>query len=183
MMGKLIAVFVFIIVVLGGSIFGVTRFLQAKDSLEKADAIVAVSGGDTTARALKAISLYSEGYAPLLVFSGAAKDPDSPSNALVMQELAIQKGVPPEDIRIDENSRDTKENASGVKTYLAESKKIILVTSEYHQKRANKELQAVLPNVEIINAPADDKNWNPQTWWLTPYGWWITMSEVAKNIL
>ena len=38
----------------------------------KADAIVVVSGGDTNARTDEAIKLYKEGWAPLIVVSGAA---------------------------------------------------------------------------------------------------------------
>ena len=180
-MGKLLFLILSIVVILAGAIFGLTTFLVREDTLEKADAIVAVSGGDTKARAAKAIELYTNNYASLLVFSGAAKDPNSPSNARVMQDMAIQAGVPSGAIAIDEYSRDTRENAVGIKQYIGDSRKIILVTSEYHQRRAHKEIQTAVPDVEIIDAPADDKNWSPLTWWLTPYGWWITIGELGKN--
>lgn len=182
-MHKLISLLVLAAAVLGGFVYGLNNYLRLEDPLEKADAIVAVSGGDTTARAEKAVELYAKQYAPLLIFSGAAADPSSPSNARVMQEIAVQRGVPASAIRIDELSRDTRENAAGIKNYLQNSEKIILVTSEYHQRRANKEVQASLPDTEIINAPSEDKNWNPKTWWLTPYGWWVTTGEIIKNIL
>jgi uncharacterized SAM-binding protein YcdF (DUF218 family) len=182
-MHKLITMLIVVALIVGGILYGLTSFITSEDTLKKADAIVAVSGGDTIARAMKAVTLYQQGYAPLVVFSGAAADPSSPSNARVMQELAIKSGVPSSVIRIDELSRDTKENAKGIKNILIGSKTVILVTSEYHQKRANKELQEVLPSVEIIDTPAEDKNWSSATWWLTPYGWWITVGEVAKNVL
>ena len=149
---------------------------------QKADAIVSVSGGDTLGRAQKATQLYQQGYAPLLIFSGAAKDPNSPSNAKVMEGLAESQGVPASAIKIDEQSRNTVENAAGVKKYLTGDKKVILVTSQYHQRRAHKDLHQAMPNLEIIDEPAKDQNWNQWTWWLTPYGWWITGSEVVKNI-
>lgn len=182
-MHKLIGLLILGALIVGSIVYGLTNYLRLEDSLQKADAIVAVSGGDTTARAEKAVELYAKQYAPLLIFSGAAADPSSPSNARVMQEIAVERGVPASDIRIDELSRDTRENAAGIKNYLQNSERIILVTSEYHQRRANKEVQASLPNTEIINAPAKDKNWDPKTWWLTPYGWWVTSGEVIKNIL
>ncbi len=162
-------------------LYGVTQYLVVAENYKKADAIVAVSGGDTTGRAQRAIELYKQGYAPLLVFSGAAADPRSPSNARVMEKLAVKNGVPAEAIRIDEFSRDTKENAAGVKNLLIDSKKIILVTSEYHQRRAHRDLHRVLPRTVIYDAPAKDKDWSPLSWWLTPYGWWVTVGEVAKN--
>lgn len=182
-MGKILSFFAVIALVIFGLVFSMTKFLVHEDKLVKADAIVAVSGGDTTSRAKKAIEVYEKGLAPLLVFSGAAKDPSSPSNARVMKKLAIDAGVPDYAIRIDEFSRDTKENAKGVKNILIDSKKVILVTSEYHQRRAHRELKAALPEVDIIDAPAKDKDWNKYTWWLNPYGWWVTTSEVVKSIL
>lgn len=182
-MRKLLIFVVVIFGVAGLGIYGLTQYLLVEPTVEKADAIIAVSGGDTTGRAQKAIELYQQNYAPLLIFSGAAADPSSPSNARVMEKLAIKSGVPAGDIRIDEFSRDTKENALGVKNILIDSKKIILVTSEYHQKRAHKELQLVLPKTTILDAPAKDKDWNKYTWWLTPYGWWVTIGEVAKNVV
>ena len=172
--GVLLAVF--------GLIYGLTNYLSSEDKVQKANAIVAVSGGDTLGRADKAIELYLGDYAPLLVFSGAAKDPNSPSNARVMQQAALARGVPASAIRLEEYSRDTEENAALVKDILADSKKIILVTSPYHQRRAAKELQKALPNAKIINVSAEDKHWNKLTWWLTPYGWWIATSELVKSV-
>ena len=59
----------------------------------KADAIVAVSGGDTNARTDEAIKLYKEGWAPLIVVSGAAAaDKTGPSNAKAMYQRAINSG-------------------------------------------------------------------------------------------
>lgn len=180
---KLLIFFVLIGALVATLVLGVTKYLRIEDSLEKADAIVAVSGGDTEARTRKAVALHQQGYAPLLVFSGAARDPRSPSNAQVMKELALASGVAPSVISIDELSRDTKENAVGVSRILKGSDKVILVTSEYHQRRAAKELAQELPGVEIINAPAEDANWNTKTWWLTPYGWWVATGELIKNAL
>ena len=45
----------------------VSLFLPVTDPLVKADAIVAVSGGDTLGRTKHAIALYQEGYAPKLI--------------------------------------------------------------------------------------------------------------------
>jgi uncharacterized SAM-binding protein YcdF (DUF218 family) len=181
-MAKFLTLVSIIIALFAGVIFGINRYLILEDPIKKADAIVAVSGGDTNARTDKAIELYQQGYAPLLVFSGAAKDPKSPSNAKVMKERAVTQGIEPGAILIDEASRDTRENALGVKAQLSEVERIILVTSSYHQRRANAEIKLVFPNVEIINAPAEDRNWSPYTWWLTPYGWWVTVGELVKSL-
>ena len=78
---------------------------------EKADAIIAISGGDTSARTAEAIRLYKEGWATRLMFSGAAADKTGPSNAEVMKKQAVEGGIPASAITIDELSVNTAENA------------------------------------------------------------------------
>ncbi|HMR73214.1 MAG TPA: YdcF family protein, partial [Candidatus Saccharibacteria bacterium] len=60
---------------------GCASLPDATGRCEKADAIVAVSGGDTMARVDQAIELYKNGWATMLIFSGAALDKTGPSNA------------------------------------------------------------------------------------------------------
>lgn len=162
-------------------IASISLFLPLKDPLQKADAIVTVSGGDTEGRTKHAVSLYKQGWSEQLVFSGAAKDPNSASNARAMLAIAAAQGVPSEDIIIEEESRDTQENAEKTARLLDKERTIILVTSDYHQRRALKEFQAAFgENVIFINAPAKDKRWGRKTWFLTPYGWWISITEPVK---
>ncbi len=159
----------------------VSLFLPVKDEPKNADAIVAISGGDTNARTLKAVELYKAGLAPKLIFSGAAEDPNSPSNAFIMRRTALRNDIPESAIEIDEAAKDTKGNANGIRKLIGESKTIILVTSEYHQRRAAKVFARELgPTIELINQPAEDKHWGQKTWWLTPYGWWISTTEPIK---
>lgn len=159
----------------------VSLFLPVTDPLVKADAIVAVSGGDTLGRTKHAIALYQEGYAPKLIFSGAAADPKSASNAKVMMASAVAQGVPTSAISLDENARDTKENAQKSKSIIGSAKTIILVTSDYHQRRVNREFQKALgPDITLINSPAKDKYWGRKSWFLHPYGWYISLTEPMK---
>ncbi len=159
----------------------ISLYLPVSDQLVKADAIVAVSGGDTQGRAMHAIDLYQKGYAPRLIFSGAAADPNSASNAKVMMAIAASRGVPTDVISLDEYSRDTKENAEKSKEIIGNDSTVILVTSDYHQRRVNREFQKALgPGVTLINSPAKDKNWGRKSWFLSPYGWYISITEPAK---
>lgn len=166
-----------------GFILFVSFFLPLQDPLQKAEAIITLSGGDTQGRTRHAIRLYQDGWAPELIFSGAAKDPRSASNAKVMMSMAVSQGISPRVISIDEQSRDTKENAKEVRALVGDKKTIILVTSDYHQRRAFKEFQRVLgEDVQIINAPAKDKHWGRKSWFLSPYGWWISLTEAARAV-
>ena len=149
------------------------------------DAIVAISGGDTPARTEEAITLYKNGWASKLIFSGAAQDKSGPSNAEAMKKQAIAEGVPAGAILIEENAVNTQENAANTQALLQSNNlhSIILVTSAYHQKRASLEFQRRAGNaVQVINHPvAHDKQWQ-EHWYLTPSGLWLSVSELVKVI-
>lgn len=152
----------------------------------EADAIVAVSGGDTNARADEAIRLYEAGWAPKIIFSGAAADDSGPSNAEAMARRALQAGITEDAIITEELSRTTAENALNTSQFIANQsiERIILVTSSYHQRRALLEFSSILgPSVDIVSKPvATDKQWVGFLWWTTPRGWWLAGGELVKII-
>lgn len=152
---------------------------------QKADAIVAISGGNTAERAEEAIELYKLGWADKLIFSGAAKDTSGPSNAEVMRAQALAAGVPSNAIIIESFSRTTKQNATKTQSVFEkyDITNVILVTSPYHQRRASLEFHAVAGDtVQIRNHPTThDDDWS-SWWWLTPRGWWLAGGEVVKII-
>jgi uncharacterized SAM-binding protein YcdF (DUF218 family) len=156
---------------------------STQQDCHKVDAIVAISGGDTTARTAQAIQLYKDGWADVLIFSGAALDKTGPSNAEAMRQQALNAGVSSNDILIDETSETTKQNAVN-STDLFESRNIhsvILVTSAYHQRRAGLEFgQRAGIEVRIVNHPVRTDNQWSQLWWTTPTGWWLAVSELFK---
>lgn len=158
---------------------------SGEGSCRRVDAIIAISGGDTTARTNEAISLYKSGWAPRLVFSGAAEDTSGPSNAAVMRKIALGAGVPDSAIMIDEFSQTTKQNAQET-TGLLEGEDIssvILVTSGYHQRRASLEFKKHLEDVKVLSHPADsDSNWSVW-WWLTPFGWYLALGEIVRIVM
>lgn len=165
--------------------FGVGYYLSPQNQLQKSDAIVAISGGETQSRAAEAIKLYKEGWAPALIFSGAALDPASPSNAAVMKQLAIGQGVPPDAIIVEEKSANTSQNAQRVAQIVQEQeiKQIILVTSPYHQRRASEAFKNALgPDVKILNHSTTDQTWRRSKWWDTRYSFELTMTELQKTL-
>ncbi len=163
-------------------LWGLGYFLSPQSKLAKSDAIVAVSGGDTTARAEEAIKLYRLGWAPHIIFSGAALDPNSPSNAQAMKRIAISEGVPAASILLDEVSLNTTENALSVADIVKANNfdQIILVTSPYHQRRASMEFASRLPDTKILNHSAPDQRWRRSHWWATGYSTALTLSELQK---
>lgn len=148
------------------------------DRCAAADAIIAVSGGDTAARAKSAIDLYKKGWAKLIIFSGAAADPNSPSNAAVMKQIAIKDHVPESAILIEGESNTTKENAEKTRILLAKYniKTAIITTSPYHERRALWEFKRAAPHIDFRTKPAEDHTWD--LWYLKPAGWWRAFSEL-----
>jgi uncharacterized SAM-binding protein YcdF (DUF218 family) len=172
-----------ILTVVGFGLFvGLGFYLSPQEQAVKSDVIVVISGGQTTSRAKKGIELYKQGYAPKIIFSGAALD-DGPSNAYAMRDQALATGIPAGDILIDEKSQNTFENAENSKRIIDKlgAKKIILVTSPYHQRRANQTFEAVLgKNYEIIGISAYDDRWSKSSWWHQGFPLFISISEIWK---
>ena len=165
--------------------FGLGFYLSPQSHLAKSDVIVAISGGETKSRTLEAVKLYKDGWAPKLVFSGAALDPNSVSNAKAMQMIAEEEGVPVRDILLEENSANTGQNAAGVAKIVNDKqwKQIILVTSPYHQRRAGILFgRAMGPEVDIINHSTTDEAWRRSHWWASEFSRQLTISELQKTI-
>lgn len=179
-----LAVVVGIIVALVALLFvGLPYYLAPQGKLAKTDAIVAISGGETTSRALGAVKLYDEGYAPTIIFSGAAEDPASESNAAAMRTIAMMHDVPKSAILVEEDSVDTYENAQNTARIIKDHNisSIILVTSPYHQRRASIEFRRALgKDFTVINHSTSDKNWRRSAWWKNDYSLSLTLSEFQK---
>lgn len=175
-------------------VIGITLYLAPNDIMRcdktpsisgdcrSVDAIVAVSGGDTSARTAEAVRLYKNGWAEYLILSGAAADKSGPSNAAAMKKQAVAMGVSINKIIIDEYSENTYENAKNTGTLFKQHdiSSVILVTSGYHQRRAMLEFERRSPDVVVKSAPvAKDNQWSG-LWWLTPRGWFLAIGELGR---
>ena len=172
---------VFLIIVLP---LAIGWYLSPQDPLEKVDAIVVVSGGDNDARISKGVQLYKEGWAPILVFSGAAAEGDV-SNAQAMATIAERDGVPEDAILIEEKSKTTAENATYTSDLLKQKKlqSFILVTSPYHQRRTYELFKKENQLAKILNQSALDSVWRKKGWWQTNVGRFLTAGEVGKTLI
>ncbi|MCD8561704.1 YdcF family protein [Candidatus Saccharibacteria bacterium] len=100
-----------------------------------------------------------------------------------MKQQALASGVPEGAILIDEEARNTQQNAENAQNLITENDygDVILVTSGYHQRRADLEFEKRAEGVTIRNYPIQDSDWH-WFWWLTPRGWWLAGGEMAKII-
>lgn len=158
-------------------------FIAPHNKLEKADAIIVVSGGDTAARTATGVELWKEDWAPKLIFAGAAADGGT-SNAAVMRRQAVSQGVPADATFIEERSGTTRENAEFLKPVLTAQnvRTAILVSSPYHTRRVKLTFEQVYgDSVHFLVYPAQDARWSRSSWWKHPDTTRLTLSEVGKT--
>lgn len=165
-----------------GTLVAIGHALATSDPLQQADVIVAPSG-DAGPRTQTAVDLWKQGYAPLLLFSGASLDPNSAPSAELMKRDAVRLGVPADAILIEPNATTTEENARLVAELMRERRlhTAILVTSPYHQRRASILFsRAFAADLTFRNHPADDPDWDADRWWLEQPARTLTLVELAK---
>ncbi|MFA4930383.1 MAG: YdcF family protein [Patescibacteria group bacterium] len=182
----LLVTLVIAIIAFSVGIIAIGFYLSPQDPLSPADAIVVISGGETFTRTTRGIDLYLDGYAPLLIFSGDALDPDSISNAEAMEKIALEEyDIPAGNIITEKASTSTYENAINLQSVFTklDINSIILVTSPYHQRRSKMTFQHVMgPDFTIINQSATDEFWRKIAWWQNDRAVYLTLSELWKII-
>lgn len=128
-----------------------------------ADVIVVLGGGsydsgfmkeDTLNRVFRGYLIYKNIKKPIIV-SGGGKS--KVTDAELMAQFLKEVGIPNKDIIKEEKSKTTTENAIYVSKICKQKgyKRIVLVTSGYHMRRAMKIFKQT--GVDIIPYPADSK--------------------------
>jgi len=148
------------------------RELVVEDPLEKADAIVILGDDNFYAdRATRAAELYRQGLAPLVVASGVRLRPYAGIAELMIHDL-VERGVPKERIvPFPQDADGTREEATALRTFVGGKgwKRLILVTSNYHTRRARLIFRkAFPPEVGIEMASARDADFDPGNWYEHP---------------
>ncbi|PWQ92152.1 protein sanA-like protein [Leucothrix pacifica] len=84
------------------------------------------------------VTLYQQGFAPKIIFTGGRGEGDSHSEGEVGAIYAMSRGVPEEAILIESASRTTRQNLINAKVLMDESglKSAIIVSDPLHLKRA-----------------------------------------------
>jgi len=140
-----------------------------EDSIEKADAIVVLGDDNFFAdRATRASELYRQGKAPVVVASGRRLRP-SASIAELMEHDLIERGVPKDRIiRFSHDADGTREEAEALLRVAQQRnwRALIIVTSNYHTRRARYIFRRVFPqSMEIYVASARDGDFDADQWW------------------
>lgn len=109
-------------------------------------------------RVRKAIDLYQAGYIDNMILAGGLVKGQSYSESEIMRVYAEILGVAPGDIFEESASRDTYENAINSINIMKQSdwSTAMIVTSDYHTKRACKVFEKQKLEIECISAPRDE---------------------------
>ena len=153
-----------------------------EDTLERSDAILVLSDDNFYAdRVTRAAQIYRQGLAPIVIASGRRLRPYAGLAELMEHDL-IERGVPKDKImRVAHDADNTREEAKAL-ALVAKQKKwrsVIIVTSNYHTRRARYIFSHVFPKeISIRIAGASDGDFDPERWWEKR----ISVKELAREI-
>jgi uncharacterized SAM-binding protein YcdF (DUF218 family) len=140
-----------------------------EDPLQQSDAVLLLGDDNFFAdRATRASELYRQKLAPMVVASGRRLRPGAGIAELMEHDL-IERGVPKDRIiRFPHDADNTREEAQALRTLVTEKNwhSVIVVTSNYHTRRARYIFQHVFPDsVTVRVASARDGEFDPEHWW------------------
>jgi len=156
------------------------RFLVARDSPKVADAALVLAGDPNYERTKSGARIVLAGEARLLIVTGGEPGPGDSAQSL--REVALRLGVPVQAIRMEQVSHSTHESMLAVREILEREnvRRLAVVTSPYHQRRAVWAARRTLLGVEIVSRPADPSGWQPAGWWKTRWNRRIVLGEYVK---
>jgi uncharacterized SAM-binding protein YcdF (DUF218 family) len=124
------------------------QLLTVDDGEVRADALI-VLGGGTDERPTRAAELFKAGAAPIILVSGFG-------DGEINERILTQDGVPKEAILRESQARSTLENARLSLPLLRQrgARRVIIVTSWYHSRRALACFRHVGPDIQFYSRPA-----------------------------
>jgi uncharacterized SAM-binding protein YcdF (DUF218 family) len=149
-------------------------FWIVDETPQVSDVIVILSDDNYGAdRAARAAQLFKSGMAPRVLASGRLLRPYAGIAELMERDLKAL-GVPANAIvPVTHRATNTREEAIADAQAIAAHgwKKVLLVTSNYHTRRANYIFERALPagtELRVVSAP--DSEYDPNNWWRTRNG-------------
>ena len=98
-------------------------------------------------------ALWHAGLAPTLVLSGGVSG-GPVSEAVVAAGLARELGVPTTALQIEAESRSTRENAAFCVSLLNGVQRVVVVTDDFHLRRAELHFRRVFTEVRGVGLPS-----------------------------
>lgn len=162
------------------------NFLVKAGPPEKADIIVVLAGDGYGHRILKAGELIKAGYAPRALISGPNGNYGYYECDMAIP-FAVKAGYPESYfVHFEHTERSTLTEAHKAVQKLHEMgvKRAIVVTSNFHTRRAGMMFRRAAPDIEFFIVAAPDEYFKPDSWWhdreaskIFLYEWLKTASE------
>ena len=163
------------------------NLLIEDDGPRKADAIVVLGGDNYGDRTLKGGDLARAGYAPVVIVSGPPRLIGYDSSIQI--QFAEQHGYPAalfREVHLPPEAESTRMEARYLGQVLRGQgiKSILLVTSNYHTKRAARFWRTENPSlsVSVISSVDMPHYFTPGGWWKTRPGQKVFLYEWLKTI-
>jgi uncharacterized SAM-binding protein YcdF (DUF218 family) len=156
---------------------------------QTADDIVLLTG-DADTRAFVAASLYKAGWAPRVLLSTVAAGYSQERRSILAEheinrQVLLKCGVPERDVTVlNGRAKSTFDEARALADYLDGSpwRRIIVVTNDFHTRRARWIFQRVLGGragqIVVVSAASDE--FQPGAWWQSEIGFATVGGEYLK---
>ena len=160
--------------------------LVEDDGPQKADCILVLGGDNFGTRILKAAALARQGYAPYVLVDGPYSPIGYESDLTI--PYAVRQGFPSALFRavpLPDGIDSTNEESQYVANNILRPqhiRKILLVTSNYHTRRAARMMRTAAPWLTVAAVPAPDPYFTVHGWWKTRSGKKTFFLEWTKTI-
>ena len=163
---------------------GMASFLVKAEDPAKADIVVVLAGDSNGNRVLKAAELVRKGFAPRALVSGPYMHYHNHESELAIP-FAVKHGYPAEYfVPFPNYVTSTRAESRAVVKYLRYMaiRRYLLVTSDYHTRRAGKLFRKAGPDLEVRVIAAPDADFRADGWWKTRQGRKQFFFEWAKTV-
>ena len=167
---------------------GLGEFLVVSDPLEHADLIYVFAGDFWGSRVLLGADLGSKGWAPKVIMSGGLYSGGGFVNRYAGDlaiDFAVQKGYSRSlflSVPFDARSTIDEARVMGPIFHRLGARRVLLVTSNFHSRRAAQVFRRFLPEFEFLMEGSPHQTFDPHAWWKTPEQRHLLFSEYEKMI-
>ncbi|MBL8174446.1 MAG: YdcF family protein [Bryobacterales bacterium] len=160
------------------------EFLVRADAPRPADAVIVLAGDYSGGRILKGAELVASGLAPLVLVSGPWQMYGR-NEAHLAIDFITSKGFPNAWFRpLLHQSDSTRDEAAQLRDYLLTHgfRKVLVVTSDFHTRRAGAILRRAMPDIDIRMIAAASPDFRPQSWWTSRPSQKVFFQEWLKTL-
>lgn len=145
---------------------GLGRFLVVRDTPQKVDVLIVLSGDDEGERLRYTYGLYSTGYGSTILICGGTNLYEETGIDL-MKRYLVKLGVPPDRVLSEKRSGSTVENALFSSEILVQKGvgSATVITSPTHTRRVASIFRRTFPSSIRVLVTSNPATFDPANWW------------------